>query len=689
MLLLMRKSLLFLIPIFVIAEEKIVEVYAKSVEQNDTTALIHNEIEVHYDGKILYASEGVYKIAQKKLFLKGDVKIIDPAQKKTIYADTLDVEFDTEKIVFKKFFEIDKEDVWIKSQKAIKHKEKVDLKNAIFSSCEVKNPDWKLVFSKAKYDTKSKKLNLYHARLYIKSLPVFYFPYIPLNFSKERRTGFLSPTFSYEEKSGFLYSQPFFLAISKSQDLEIVSQVRTQRGYGAYATYRFVDTKHSFGTLRAGYYKDSDSFFKEHNLKYKKHYGVEFVYKNTQLSSTLAKKGFQNAFYINFVNFNDTEYLALQLKDKLEHHKVGSFYESRANLFIKNESFYAGVYLKYFKDPTRSDNDETLQILPKFEMSTPYRALINNNLYYKMNFSASNYTREEGTKALKLKLRAPLEFHTSLFDDYLSLNITQELEATGYDFYNVPLEQKKYSSVVLNTKISLGTELIKEYKSGRHLVELSAIYTNSDIISQNFMKYEEIPDELKSDFVDDIPFDSKIDFRLHQYWQSKNLNINHIVDLNYYPKDKKFRDLHQELKINYKKWYFNSTLRYSFLHSQTTDISNKIGYNGSKIGSWISFLWKKDYLSLETTSKELQVGGYYKYSNNLKFDAKVAYNLKDKTLKEWRVHSFYKRKCWSLNLIVGQDIRPVIKSDGSRGSISNNFVQFQITILPFGQTFGN
>ncbi len=686
----MRKISLFFLPLFLFAsEEKIVEVYAKNVEQNATTALIHDEIEVHYDGKVLYANDGIYRFKQKKLFLKGDVKIIDPLEKKTIYADSLDVEFDTEKILFKKFFEIDKEDVWVKAQKAIKQKEKIDLENAIFSSCKVKTPDWKIVFSKAKYDLKEKKLKLYDAKVYIKKFPIFYLPYLPLNLSKERRSGFLTPTFDYSEDEGFAYSQPYFWAISKSQDLEITPQIRTQRGYGIYSTYRFVDTKYSFGKIRVGYFKDLDSFTKEHNLKYNKHYGVEIYYRNKNLLPFLTQAGYKNALYINALQFNDTEYLNLQFKDKMAHHKVGSFYESRVNFFLQSESFYAGAYLKYFKDTTKSDNSSTLQILPELEFATSYKSLIANNFYYKAIVSLSNYTRDEGSKALKLKFQAPLEFHISLFNDFVSFNATEEIEATGYDFYNVPIEQKKYSSLVLNSKVNLSTELIKNYKNATHIVELGATYIKSQILSQDFMKYEEIPDDLKSDFVDDIPFDSKIDFRLHQYWFSQDLKIDHIVDLDYYFNDNKFRDLHQEFKINYKNWFFNSNIRYSFLHSQTTDINNKIGYNGSKFGLWLGFLWKKDYLSLETVSKELQAGAYYNYNSNLKFDAKIAYNIKDTTLKEWRVHSFYKRKCWSLDFTLGQDIRPVIKSDGSRGSISNNFVQFQVTILPFGQSFGN
>ncbi len=681
----MYKYFTLLLSIFLLAEDKIVEVYSKSLEANETMAIAKDEVLVKYDNKILYANRGIYNFLNKKLFLKGNVKIVNPLTKRVINASSLEVDFnENEKIKFKNFFEIDKKEIWIKAKEAIKKNNFIYLENAIFSSCNLKNPDWKITFQKAKYIIKNKELKLKNALFYIKKIPIFYFPYIPLYFSKTRRSGLLSPSFNYSKNEGFLYLQPIFWAISPSYDLEVSPQIRTKRGHGVYMTYRFVDTKYSFGELKFGYFKDKNSFFQEYNLKYNKHYGVEFFYKNSNLISYLKSKNIQNKLYINIVNFNDEEYLNLQLKDKLSHHKIGNFYESRLNLFFKGESFYTGLYLKYFKDSTKTNNKDTLKLLPKIEFSTPYKTILYNNFYYKLYFALSNYTREEGTKALKIKFKAPFEFHKSILNDYLNLNITQEIEATGYDFYNVPLNQKKYSSIVLNNKINLSTELIKTYKNGTtHLIELSSTYTKSEIISQNFMKYKEIPKDLKQDFVDDIPFESKIDFRLHQYLNSKNLKVEHILDLDYYLNNKKFENLHQELKLSYKNFFLESNFKYSFLYSKTTNINNKIGFLKSNYGAWISFLWKKDILSLETISKEITIGGNYQYNSNLKFDTSITYNIKDKTLKEWRLHTFYKRKCWSLDFSIGQDIKPIIKSNGQRGSISNKFIQFQIKVLPF------
>jgi len=399
-------TLLFLMLLNAEEEYKDVEVYANNIEQNATTALIKGGVFVAYDGKVLTAKKGFYNIENKILTLKEDVVLIDNSGKR-VNAQELEVNLANNHIKFHNFFEIDNDGIWLGALKASKIEDSINLTNAIFSSCEIENPDWKITFSKAKYDLKSKELKLDDASIYIKDFPVFYTPYLFLPLSKERRSGLLVPTLSYSNDDGFVYSQPYFWAISKSQDLEIVPQLRTSRGYGIFSTYRFVDTKYSKGKIKVGYFKDKDSFTEENSLRYNEHYGVEFYYKNNQVSDYLANLGYESKFYLNGVFFNDTEYFGLQLDDKIKHHKIGSFYESRANFYIKNNYFLTGIYFKYFKDTTQVSNKETLQTLPKFQYHIPYTNIFNNNIAISADLSATNYTRESGSKALKLK--APIK----------------------------------------------------------------------------------------------------------------------------------------------------------------------------------------------------------------------------------------------------------------------------------------
>ena len=663
---------------------KDVEVYAKSVVQHQDIVNLDGGVVIVYDGDVLSAKEGIYDKSKKLIELKKDVLIVSKDGKR-VKAKSLKVNLDNNNIVVKDTFLIDKQNIWFLAKDASKEDNNITINNAIFSSCCVDNPDWSIGFSKATYNTKDKVLEVNDAVAYIKEIPIFYFPYLYIPLVHERKSGLLVPSFSYSKDEGFFYSQPIYLAISKSQDLEVDPQIRTNRGYGAYLTYRIADNKDSYGELRVGYFKDKTSYTNKHNLKYKKHYGVEAYYLNNSLIDSLSKSGYENKLYLNAIYMNDIDYINLQVGKRMYHHQLGSYYESRLNYYIKNNYFFSGISFNYYKDTTKEDNSDTLQILPKLHFHIPYTNILYNNLSFLVDATVTNFTRKSGTKALKAQIKIPLNLHLSLFGGYLSLNVSEELAATGYDFYNVPITQKKYTSVVLNHQVELSSDLTKVYKSGVHNALFSITYTKSSIINEHWMKYKEIPQNLKIDFVEDIPFNSKVTFRTHQYWHSfsNDFDVNYILEAHYYPQESKLRDLEQELDVKYKNWQFYSKLGYSFVHNQTTEVYNKIGYANETYGLFFTGLWKKDILSFDTITKEVGLSAYYNYSDSLKFRANVAYNIKDDNLKNWEIGTYLNRKCWSVDFAFGQDVRPVIAADGSRSSISNNYFRVQLKVLPF------
>ena len=666
------------------AETKDVEVYASEVIDKGNIVNINNGVIIEYDGDLLSGQRALYDKENNRIVMKGYVTVIQKNGKR-VRADKLIINLNNDHVLFRDFFQIDKDDIWISSILAKKEDNILKFKNALFSSCQVENPDWLIGFDKAVYDTKDKVLVLGDAKIYIKDIPIFYFPYLSIPLSKERRSGFLRPTIKSINNEGFLYAQPYFWAINKSQDMEFTPQIRTKRGIGLYTTYRFYHAKDAYGTIKAGYFTDKKSYTDKYKLKYTKHYGAEIDYTNNSLIDALSKGEYENKLYINGIYFSDGDYINLQNKNFIGHFRLGSYYESRLNYFIKNNYFYSGINFRYFKSIYDVNNDDTIQILPQVNLHIPYTNIFYNNLSAALDASVVNYTRKSGSKALKLKLKAPIEAHFSLFDDYLNLNITEELEATSYKFKNISHDKDKYSNILVNHQIELSSELSKVYSSGIHTSIFSLIFSKSNIISQSSMKYSEIPVDLKKEFVDEVSTNSKLTFRSHQYWNSfSSLKIDYIIDADYYFKDKKIRDLNQELDIKYKKWHFSSRLGYSFLHKTITEIDSSLSYKENKYGLSLNYLWKKDYDNLNTISKELSLSGYYKYDESLSFRTKVIYDIKEKGFNKWEVGSNLNRKCWSVDLTFGQDIRPVIRRDGSRGSISNNYIGIQLTILPFG-----
>jgi len=91
---------------------------------------------------------------------------------------------------------------------------------------------------------------------WVRGIPALFSPIaaIPIG---PRRTGFLIPRFGYGNRDGFIVKQPFFWAISPSQDLTLIPTYRTKRGFDLPVEYRYLLTEHSGGVVDARYLYDT------------------------------------------------------------------------------------------------------------------------------------------------------------------------------------------------------------------------------------------------------------------------------------------------------------------------------------------------------------------------------------------------------------------------------------------------
>ncbi len=670
------------------AETKDVAVYAKEVHQDHGNVLADNGVIVEYDGSLFRAQSVKYSKDKNSLLLTGDVILIEKSGKR-VNANEITVNLDDNHIIFKDFFTLGKDHIWISSKFGEKQENTIKVKNALFSSCDIENPDWMLGFDKAVYDTKTEVIKFYNAKLYAKKIPVFYFPYLYIPLSKERRSGFLYPDFGIWEDQGFYYNQPYFWNISPSQDLTVDAQIITKRGYGLSATYRFYHEKDAFGTIRAAYYKDKKSFVEKEHLIHSNHYGVEFNYLNGSLFDTLSKNGYNNQLYINSVYFNDGDYFNLSL-NPLSHYKVGSYFDSKLNYYInKSNSFYIGLTSDYYKSTVKENNDDTIQIRPQLQFHLPLQSIGVPNIYYAFDATIINLTRKKGSQAIKSVIKVPLNAHFSLLNSYLNVHISEELQMSLYKFNNVTLKNNKYGRVSLNHELLLSTDLTKVYDSGIHMIMLSAIYRKSSKMSESWMKYQNIPTDLKEDFVDNLAYRNQMILRAHETWNStkSNFKVDHIIESGYDWDTKKWENIENSLNISYKQWSLYSYLNYSLEAKKITEIDNTLSFNNGKLGFSLGYVWNKDDENFETLTKMLTLRSHYKYNDRLRFSAGVDYDLRYKSITEWSISTDFNRKCWAINFTVGQDIRPVLKSNGE-SSIKNNYFSFNFTILPFGISYG-
>ena len=131
-------------------------------------------------------------------------------------------------------------------------REFMKLKQATYSTCKTDSQDWYLKSPDIELDFNENEGVAKNSTLWFKDIPIFYSPYFAFPVSKQRKSGFLAPTYKSSTKTGFDLTVPYYFNIAPNYDLTLYSRWMSKRGFqlGADARYLFKDSN---GYLRGEY----------------------------------------------------------------------------------------------------------------------------------------------------------------------------------------------------------------------------------------------------------------------------------------------------------------------------------------------------------------------------------------------------------------------------------------------------
>ena len=668
------------------SEEKKIRLQAEKINGDEGNLYARGHILLQYDDTLFMADFADYDKQHKRLVIYGKVKIVNPNGSR-VETNKITLNITQGYVVFEKFFYSDREDLWFSSDQAEKKKDCYHLKQAIFSSCAVSNPDWHLGFSEAEYNTTTKYIKLKDIKFYVGKIPVFYFPYLSFSASKERSSGLLIPRFGYGAKEGFLYEQPLYWAISPQMDMEFNPQLRTQRGAGIYTTLRFADSSHSEGLVRTGYFSDKSAYTSEYDLKNSTHYGIEGKYDSSDLLGKYKPEGYSDGLYANISFFNDIDYLNLQ-KNSIDHLTDSYLKESRINYMFYDPNHYFGVNAKYFLDANHDSNKETLQELPSLRWHKYATNLGSDAFTYSVDTKLSHFTREKGTRSKQFEIAVPLAYQLSFLDEYLKVELSENIYAFAGRFDTDNIGKDSYHTLLVKHQAKFYADLIRPYSSGTHALGWSVVYTKQDHLGEGQAEYQQLDPSLRQDFLSDLLFDDKLTFSLNQYWYSPDLSLHakQRVSQGYYPdSSEKWGDLRHELALGYGKWSIVNLFEYSFAYQNFSELSNKLLYQGDRLYLDVEHFWRKDLALGKVLTNEIALDAKYSYSKQVKFFGNVTYDLDQKYSKRWRSGILYDKGCWSVELSYQHDTKPVLENAGG-GSINNDTFLVRLNLIPFGES---
>ena len=132
------------------------------------------------------------------------------------------------------------------------------IEDGTITTCECEadeQPDWRLdasAFDLTLAGTGRLRGGLLRAR----DIPLLYIPYGAVPVRKDRQSGALAPRAGFSSKRGFQWEQPFYWAISKSQDLTLTADIETSARVGLLGEYRYAPSERVEGDFSASYFNE-------------------------------------------------------------------------------------------------------------------------------------------------------------------------------------------------------------------------------------------------------------------------------------------------------------------------------------------------------------------------------------------------------------------------------------------------
>jgi LPS-assembly protein len=194
-------------------------------DQEGRTITALGDVQVRYQGRTLRADRLEYDLDTGEIRAIGDVQIVLEDGSVT-YAEAIEADEAMNVGVARELRSRTSDGGTLAARSAVRHGEhESELRNVIYTSCPIcttgdRPPTWSLRARRAVQDRETRTISYRGAVLEIVGVPVLYLPFIAHpDPSVGRASGLLPPDMGRNRRLGTFYEQPYYWAISPSQDL--------------------------------------------------------------------------------------------------------------------------------------------------------------------------------------------------------------------------------------------------------------------------------------------------------------------------------------------------------------------------------------------------------------------------------------------------------------------------------------
>ncbi|MCM0035049.1 MAG: LPS assembly protein LptD [Burkholderiaceae bacterium] len=135
-------------------------------------------------------------------------------------------------------------------------RDQMSLTDVTYSGCPCPQPSWYIETEKLDLDYAANEGVAKNGVLYFKDVPILASPYLTFPIKKERKSGFLLPTFGNTSTTGADYTQPYYFNIAPNYDATLQARAMSKRGVQLGGEFRYLGE--SYKGQMAGTYLSKD-----------------------------------------------------------------------------------------------------------------------------------------------------------------------------------------------------------------------------------------------------------------------------------------------------------------------------------------------------------------------------------------------------------------------------------------------
>lgn len=668
--------------------DKNIEILAKNISMEENILTATGDVVIYSLTKYITTNKLIYDRNKGTMELFGEVALVQDGEA-TSFSEYLFIDIEKDLKTTEPLLMVEGNNkLWINSKRTDSNESLHQFSSSTLSSCDCEDPAWNIAFSSADYDDKKKWLNTYNTTLEIDGIPVLYTPYFGFSTDKTRRSGILPPTLGYSSDEGLLYAQPLYYAPLINFDLELIPQLRSDRGYGYETKIRYIDSQYSNLQASFGAFYENNKYFTKENLTNKKHDGWSLFYNRTKLFS---KDDHSDGLQIDLVDMNDIDYETTRYDNDIGFTN-DKILTSSVKYYYNTNNYFGNVEFERLKDLSKVTNADTLQTLPQIHLHKYTNNLFFDNLTYSIDANYLRNTRSKGLTADIHNISIPVIYKNSFFNDYLDFSIGEELELAevNYKKNNTIFNDGKYAT--LSHFLKLETNLLKPYNNYLHTVNLSATYKKPEVFEKSGDLYNINVDKTNPlyDPLELFPINKRneyLELALNSSLYSKetlnqvlNYKISQLYTYNDTTNSYKKDDLSQSLRLYYGNFILSNDLSYS--HDLNKIVLSSVSLDFQYKQSFFNAYYKysKDKTTLDNQEDLVYTIGY-----NFDKYYSVAYQQEidlstDLTRKKEYIFGIDK-KCWALNL---KYVDSIVASDTSVASTKRQdivYIEFHLKEL--------